>query len=81
MADLEWPEFCPVFGCKLIYGAVGGGRGWPNSASLDRIDNTKGYIPGNVAIISLRANCIKRDASLEELKQIVSYVQDQTDAQ
>jgi hypothetical protein len=79
--DLEWPEVCPVFGYRLIYGAIGGRRGLQNSASLDRVDNTKGYVPGNVVIISLRANCIKRDASLEELKQIVAYMQEHSDAQ
>lgn len=74
--DLNWPENCPVLGVKLIYGAVGAGRALSNSASLDRIDNSLGYVPGNVAIISNRANCIKRDSTLEELKLIVSYVED-----
>ena len=48
----------------------GGGRGQKrleNSASLDRIDNVKGYIPGNVQVISWRANRVKSDATLDEL--------------
>jgi len=32
-------------------------------------------VKGNVAIISWRANKIKGDASLEELKSIVSYME------
>lgn len=42
-----------------------------NYASLDKIDPTKGYVEGNVQIISHRANMIKNDATLEELDLIV----------
>lgn len=73
--DLDWPDVCPVLGVKLIYGAVGAGRALFNSASLDRVNNKKGYVPGNVRVISNRANCIKRDATLEELRLIVKYVE------
>ena len=46
----------------------------PNSPSLDRIDNSKGYEIGNIHIISNRANILKRDASLHEMKQIARWV-------
>ncbi len=46
----------------------------PNSPSLDRIDPTKGYVKGNVWIISHRANTIKSDASHEELKLVAEAV-------
>ena len=35
--------------------------------SLDRIDNTKGYIPGNVWVISFKANRMKNTATHEEI--------------
>lgn len=41
-----------------------------NSPSLDRIDNRYGYVPGNVIIISLRANRIKTDATAEEVLKV-----------
>lgn len=61
------PEFCPYLGIKLTT-VVDGGRHESN-ASLDRIDNTKGYIKGNVQVISSKANFMKRNASIEELLQ------------
>jgi hypothetical protein len=38
--------------------------------TIDKIDPKKGYVKGNVWIISFRANRIKYDASLEELALI-----------
>ena len=63
---------CPVFGMPLEWSCMRGGKSTalPNSPSLDRIDPTKGYIKGNVWIISHRANQIKSDASHDELKLV-----------
>ena len=60
-------EFCPVLGLKLVYGG-GRGKQMPDSASLDRVVGTLGYVKGNVRIISWRANELKKDATLEELR-------------
>ena len=71
--DLVVPETCPVLGLIL---EVGEGKRQPNSPSIDRIDNSKGYVRGNVAIISLRANALKNDGTIEELKAIVKYMEE-----
>ena len=71
--DIIVPEICPVLGLVL---EVGEGQRQPNSPSIDRIDNSKGYIRGNVAIISLRANALKNDGTIEELKAIVKYMEE-----
>lgn len=63
------PTHCPVFGTELVYQARGGRL--DNSASLDRIDTRHGYTPGNVWLISWRANQLKNEASLTELQQLV----------
>ncbi len=62
--DIEIPTHCPYLGIQLTQG-VGVASG--SSASLDRIHNELGYVPGNVQVISNRANSMKQDASIEEL--------------
>jgi len=47
-----------------------------HSPSLDRIDNSKGYTKDNVMVISFRANNIKKDANLQELKALVRYLEE-----
>lgn len=47
-----------------------------NSASIDRIDNDKRYVKGNVWIISTKANRIKSNATLAELELLVSKLKE-----
>jgi hypothetical protein len=51
-----------------------GSGGIANSPSLDRIDPTKGYVKGNVWIISSKANTFKSYATHEELKILTEAV-------
>lgn len=60
------PTTCPILNILLDYTAVGV-RLAADSPSIDRIDNTRGYEPGNVQVISHRANKLKNDATLDEL--------------
>lgn len=62
--DLILPTFCPILGIKL---EVSNEKFSDNSPSLDRIDNSKGYVAGNVWVISLLANQMKRTATREQL--------------
>jgi hypothetical protein len=64
--DLELPLKCPIFGCDLNYISLAA-KVCPETPSVDRIDNTKGYIPGNVHVVSFRANKLKNDATPAEL--------------
>jgi hypothetical protein len=58
------PPNCPVLGIPL---KVGGERS-PNSPSLDRIIPKRGYVSGNVRVISDRANRLKSDRDLQSLR-------------
>lgn len=68
---LPLPTHCPVLGTRLVYG---GNRYNPRSASLDRIDNSKGYTPKNVAVISQRANMLKSNGTLREIAAIAGWM-------
>ena len=54
--DIVIPEYCPLLDIPIH--RCERGKGY-NTPSLDRIDNTKGYIKGNVWVISKLANSLK----------------------
>lgn len=62
--DLFLPEYCPILNIKLDYA----GKLKDHSPSVDRIDNSKGYVKGNVIVISYLANAMKNKASFEQLR-------------
>lgn len=66
-ADIEIPATCPVLGIPVASCA---GKPGPGSPTVDRIEPAKGYVPGNIQVISHRANVLKHDASLEELTKL-----------
>lgn len=68
---LPLPTHCPVLGIELV--ANGTKHNKQNSYSLDRVDNTKGYIKGNVIVVSFRANTLKNSASKEELRKLYEF--------
>jgi hypothetical protein len=70
--DVIIPEFCPVLGVKLVPGNRKGPR--PDAPSLDRIVPSKGYVPGNVQVISYKANTMKQNATPEELEAFARWV-------
>jgi hypothetical protein len=65
--DIHVPEFCPLLGIPLTI-ADGKRHVKFNSPRLDRIDPTKGYVKGNVWVISHRANTMKNTAVFEEFE-------------
>lgn len=71
---LPLPTHCPILGIKLDYSGDGEGDR-DNFASVDRFDSAIGYLPGNVTVISYRANWLKQDATLDELKRIVTWME------
>ena len=57
---------CPVLKTKFI-------KNSQQTPSVDRIDNSKGYVKGNVLWVSKRVNSIKRDSTYDFILKIANY--------
>jgi hypothetical protein len=72
---VEWEKalvsgVCPYLGIRLVFE----GPRQDGSPSLDRIDPNLGYEPGNIAVVSFRANVVKNDGTVEEHLKIAEAV-------
>lgn len=65
---------CPVFKTKFQW--MGNGGILPTSPSLDRIDPVKGYVEGNVVVISSKANTIKSAYKSSDIFRVASWLQE-----
>ena len=74
--DIKIPDLCPALGTKLEANTwTDDSKGaQPNSPTLDRVIPEKGYVKGNVAIISHKANLIKNNGTLDELKAVACWL-------
>lgn len=75
LEDIKIPKLCPVLGIKLERNR-GGKAACPSSPSIDRIDNDRGYVKGNIKIISYKANTLKSSSSTKDLQKVISYMED-----
>lgn len=71
--SFEIPSVCPILGIEIKLD--NNNIDYDSSPSLDRIDNNKGYIKGNVQVVSMRANRLKADATAEELRAILKWME------
>ena len=62
--DIKLVKMCPFLEIPLEYGNSLTSN---YSASIDRIDSSKGYIKDNIQIISMLANSMKSSASPDQL--------------
>jgi len=65
--DILIPDVCPVL--KLPFDTSN-----DYCPSIDRIDSTKGYVKGNIQVISNKANRMKSNASNAELHLFAAWV-------
>ena len=70
VSDIDIPDKCPVLGIPLLWGD----RLTNSTPSIDRLIPEKGYVKGNCRVISMKANRLKNNASEEDLKAILSYI-------
>ena len=71
-SDICIPEFCPVMGLPLRRGV---GKICRASPVLDKLDPVKGYVRGNVWVISNLANLWKQDFTLSQLREFVCRIE------
>lgn len=68
--DFKIPKRCPVLGIPL---KLGTGCFWAFSPTLDRLVLERGYVKDNILVVSFRANEIRGNATLKELKQVYNF--------
>lgn len=68
--EIGIPITCPILGIPLYFHR---NMAEDDSISFDRIDSTKGYSLDNIIVISYRANKLKSDATLDEMRKIVAF--------
>lgn len=73
-SSVELPDFCPYLGVPLIYTRDSTDTRPPGLATLDKIVPEKGYVDGNVLVVSHRANRLKSDATPDELEFIAAHM-------
>ena len=77
LSDIIIPEKCPLLNVPFEVGTQGD---YEMTYSLDRIDSSKGYIKGNVWVLTKKANSMKNSASRQELltfaNNIIKYFGD-----
>ena len=74
--DFELPEYCPYLNIKLEFiKELGSDGNSLNHATIDRIDNSKGYIVGNIIVVSRLANQMKSCANFDQLQSFCCNMQ------
>lgn len=69
--DIVVPDVCPVFGFPLRPTV---GCSDDCSPTVDRLVPELGYVPGNIAVISHRANSIKSCGTADEHRRIADWM-------
>lgn len=68
--DIVIPDVCPIFKTKFT---IGKKLFLLDSPSLDKIIPELGYVPGNIAVMSWRANSIKSTGTVEQHRRIAEW--------
>jgi hypothetical protein len=71
--DVVIPDRCPILDIPLVTHSGKSGA-YRDSPSLDRKDNSKGYTPDNIWVVSQLANAMKCHASEQDLQKFAQWV-------
>ena len=80
LTSMDIPDVCPCLGTTLDYGSKGAHNRLECSPSVDKVVPDKGFVKGNLFIISWRASRIKNDSTHEELLAISNWVKEKVGA-
>lgn len=72
VSDIVIPERCPVLDIPIEPGI---GKLHDGSPTVDRIIPDLGYVRGNVEVISHKANRMKNNGSLEEMRKVLAWME------
>jgi len=68
-------DTCPILEIPLVYRIPENYKGIPdNHATLDKINPSKGYVLGNIQILSKKANTMKNNATIDELQKFAKNI-------
>jgi hypothetical protein len=73
--DIAFPKYCPITKVELDYTSHPRGKVPRNAATFDRVINSKGYVKGNVRVVSQHANFMKQNSTVKNLKRIIAYME------
>jgi hypothetical protein len=73
-SDVIIPTHCPILGIELHIAKKNIGD---SSPTIDKIFPEKGYVKNNIIVISAKANRIKNNSSVDELKKVYEWYKEQ----
>lgn len=71
MKDIIFPKFCPITNLELRFNK---GKTAEDSYTLDKIIPELGYVPGNIRVISRKANRWKDNMTRENIQTLLDYI-------
>lgn len=69
LEDIKIPSHCPVLGIELSHSLSK-----DHLPTVDRINPKGTYEVGNIVVMSMKANRIKNDATLEEIEKLLHFL-------
>ena len=75
-------DVCPIFNTPFVWGASGLGKGKTrlDTPQLDKIHPEIGYVVGNIAFISSKANKMKDNGTMQDHYDIADWIWNHTHA-
>ena len=77
MEDIPWTLKCPVTGLELCWNNAEDKR-QASSPTFIRLDLSKGFVPGNVGLVSYQAHVMRKSGKISDYVKINRWIGSQT---